>query len=75
LQMLLITEGMDVFRAKGMLNVEGDDHRHIFQCVYMMFDSRLGKAWGDDPRRNEMVFIGRHLDKNRLEQGILSCAE
>jgi G3E family GTPase len=75
LQMLLITEGMDVFRAKGVLSVKGDDRRHIFQCVYMMFDSGLGKPWGNDPRQNEMVFIGRNLDRERLQQGIRSCAD
>ena len=75
LQMLLITEGMDVFRAKGVLNVDSDDRRHIFQCVYMMFDSGPGKLWGNDPRQNEMVFIGRYLDRDRLEQGVLSCVE
>ena len=33
LQMLLIQEGMNVFRAKGILNVEGSSERYLFQSV------------------------------------------
>ena len=43
------------------------------QSVYMMFDHRPGRPWGDEARLNEMVFIGRHLDRQRIEEGILSC--
>jgi len=73
LQMLLIFEGMDVMRAKGILNLEGSDHRHIFQCVYMMFDSKADRPWGDELRVNKMVFIGRGLDRERLEEGVKGC--
>ena len=73
LQMLLITEGMDVFRAKGVLNLEGEAHRCLFQSVYMMYESRPGRPWGAEPRTNRMVFIGRHLDRERLEAGVQSC--
>ncbi|GJL79205.1 MAG: cobalamin biosynthesis protein CobW [Nitrospinaceae bacterium] len=73
LQMLLIFEGMDVMRAKGILNLEGSENRHIFQCVYMMFDSKPDRPWGDEARENKMVFIGRGLDKERLEEGVKGC--
>jgi G3E family GTPase len=73
LQMLLIMEGMDVMRAKGILNLQGSDKRHIFQSVFMMFDGKDDRTWGDDPRVNKMVFIGRDLDRQRLEEGIKGC--
>ena len=34
LRMLLIIEGMDVFRTKGILNVKNSDNRYIFQSVF-----------------------------------------
>ncbi len=73
LQMLLIMEGMDVMRAKGILNLQGSDKRHIFQSVYMMFDSQEDRLWGDESRINKMVFIGRDLDRERLEKGVKGC--
>ena len=73
LQMLLIMEGMDVMRAKGILNLKGSDKRHIFQSVFMMFDGQDGRPWGDESRINKMVFIGRGLDRQRLEEGVRGC--
>lgn len=73
LQMLLITDGMDVFRAKGFLNVRDSAERFVFQSVYMMFDSKPEKLWGDRPRENTLLFIGRNLDRDRLRAGVESC--
>ena len=68
LQMLLIQEGMNVFRAKGILNVEGSSERYLFQSVYMMFEGRFDKPWGSNSPLNKMVFIGQNLNPQRLEE-------
>ena len=75
LRMLLIMEGMDVFRSKGILNAKNSDKRYIFQSVYMLFEGRFEDAWNNRPRENKMVFIGRNLDKHRLRKGVQSCVE
>ena len=75
LRMLLIMEGMDVFRAKGILNTKNSDKRYIFQSVYMLFEGRFEDSWENRPKENKMVFIGRNLNKERLENGIQSCIE
>jgi len=75
LRMLLIMEGMDVFRAKGILNANNSDKRYIFQSVYMLFEGRFEDAWNNRSKENKMVFIGRNLNKKRLEKGIQSCIE
>jgi len=75
LRMLLIMEGMDVFRAKGILNANNSDKRYIFQSVYMLFEGRFEDAWNNRPKENKMVFIGRNLNKEKLEKGIQSCIE
>ncbi len=73
LQTLLIVEGMDVFRAKGVLNLPDTDQRYIFQSVYMMFDGEHDRPWGDSERQNRIVFIGRNLDSEKLKQGFQNC--
>jgi G3E family GTPase len=73
LRMLGIMEGMDVFRSKGILSLPGNSNRIIFHGVYMLFENREDRAWGDDPRENRMIFIGRNLNRDRLEEGVRSC--
>ncbi|MEE2986446.1 MAG: GTP-binding protein [Nitrospinota bacterium] len=73
MQLLLISEGMDVIRAKGILSLDDAQDRFIFQSVYMMFDGRLDRAWGKEARVNQLSFIGRGLDRGRLEAGVRSC--
>jgi len=70
LQLLLIQEGMNVFRAKGILNVEGSSDRYLFQSVYMMFEGRFDKPWGSVSPLNKLVFIGQDLDSQRLEESL-----
>ena len=39
----------------------------------MLFDGQPGDAWGDQPRSNRLVFIGRNLEQESLEQGLRCC--
>ena len=65
LHMLFLTEGMDVFRSKGILNVEHSNKCYLFQSVYMMFEGRFDKLWADNTPENKLVFIGQNLDASR----------
>ena len=66
--------GTDNFRMKGILNVKGQDDRFVFQGVHMLFDGRPDRPWrATEPRGNQMVFIGRNLDRVRLTEGFRSC--
>jgi G3E family GTPase len=70
---LLREKGTDIFRMKGFLAVAGDERRVVFQGVHMLLDSQPDRPWGDDPRRNQLVFIGRDLDGDELRAGFLAC--
>jgi G3E family GTPase len=69
---LLKTRGQDIFRMKGVLNVQGEDRRQVFHGVHMMFDAQAERPWGQSPRMNNLVFIGRGLDRAELEAGFES---
>ena len=73
LSRLLQTRGPDIFRLKGIVAISGEDQRFVFQGVHMLFDGQPGDAWGDEPRSNRLVFIGRNLDQEELEQGLRGC--
>ncbi len=60
-------------RMKGVLSIAGQDQRFVFQGVHMLFDGRPDRPWGREPRTNDRVFIGRHLDRAALEEGFRRC--
>lgn len=71
---LLQTQGANIFRMKGILNLAGEDHRFVFQGVHMLFDGRADRPWKSPAeRKNELVFIGRNLDAAMLTQGFQAC--
>mmetsp|Transcript_56798 Transcript_56798/g.144500 ORF Transcript_56798/g.144500 Transcript_56798/m.144500 type:complete len:163 (+) Transcript_56798:3-491(+) len=65
----------DFLRIKGVLNVAGDDRMFVLQCVHMLRNENFTKPWGDQPRENRIIFIGRGMQKRReeLTNGILAC--
>jgi G3E family GTPase len=70
---LLRRRGTDIFRSKGIVSLKGEDQRYIFQGVHMLLDGTSGAAWGDEPRNNRLVFIGRNLDRDSLEEEFQLC--
>ncbi|MBA3976555.1 MAG: cobalamin biosynthesis protein CobW [Candidatus Solibacter sp.] len=73
LRELLMNKGPDIFRMKGILSIAGEDSRFVFQGVHMLFDGRPDRPWGNDPRRNSMIFIGRNLNRTELNEGFVRC--
>jgi G3E family GTPase len=73
LQKLIQSQGKDIFRMKGVLNVKGHDKRWIFQGVHMLVSGAPDREWATDERRNSLVFIGRNLNRQELEDGFAAC--
>jgi len=67
---LLRTKGADLYRFKGIVSIAGQPNEFVFQGVHMLLDGRPGKPWGTRERRNRMVFIGKHLDREALNAGV-----
>jgi len=75
LNKLLAERGPDILRAKGILDVKGEDKRLVFQAVHMILDGELQREWkGDEHRYSRAVFIGRNLDEEVLRSGFEACA-
>jgi G3E family GTPase len=71
---LLGERGVDIFRMKGIVAVDGVDERHVFQGVHMLLDSQADRPWGPGERRsNKIVFIGRNLDRAELTSSFTAC--
>ena len=71
---LLKTQGQDIFRSKGIINLSDSDQRLVFQGVHMQFDATRDRNWRDNElRKNQLVFIGRHLDADKLRDSFRLC--
>ena len=74
LYQLVQKRGPDLFRMKGILDMDHEDRRFVFQGVHMTLDGRPGRPWGtDETRRNELIFIGRNLNEVELQRGFHEC--
>ena len=72
---VLQTQGPDILRAKGIIDVAGEDRRLVFQAVHMILEGDFQGPWRDgDKRYSRLVFIGRNLDEAKLREGFLATA-
>lgn len=66
--------GMDLLRMKGILSFKGDDDRFVVQAVHMLLEGDHQRAWKPNEERvSRLVFIGRNLPKEIIEDGFLKC--
>jgi G3E family GTPase len=72
---ILQAQGPDILRAKGILDVAGEDRRLVFQAVHMILEGDFQREWREgEPRFSRLVFIGRNLDEAALRKGFEACA-
>lgn len=70
---LVYIYGPELYRYKGILNVEGLDYQIIFQGVQMSFDISRGRDWNDTERKSTLVFIGKNLPEDTLRESFVAC--
>ena len=74
LSLMVQNYGEDLLRYKGVLNIQGEPRRMIFQGVHMLMGGTPGKEWvPGDKRESVMVFIGRKLPRRLFEEGLAYC--
>ena len=74
LSLMIQNYGEDLLRYKGVLNIQGEPRRMIFQGVHMLMGGTPGKPWeAGEKRESVMVFIGRKLPRRLFEEGLAYC--
>ena len=66
----------DIYRMKGLMAIEGNGHRMLYQGVATLFDSNEAAPWGpEETRICRLVFIGKGnvLDEATLRAGLRGC--
>ena len=74
---LMREDGENLFRYKGVLAVKGVDEKYVFQGVHMLFGGDYSREIGlwkeGETRECRFVFIGKDLDHDALQKGLLDC--
>ncbi|MBL0142824.1 MAG: GTP-binding protein [Betaproteobacteria bacterium] len=74
LSLMVQNYGEDLLRYKGILNIQGEPRRMIFQGVHMLMGGTPGKPWASgEARETVMVFIGRRIPRRLFEEGLAYC--
>ena len=63
----------DVFRAKGILWFSESERRHVFHLAGKRI-SIEDSEWGEE-RNNQLVFIGKELDKEKILAQLNACID
>mmetsp|Transcript_56823 Transcript_56823/g.114077 ORF Transcript_56823/g.114077 Transcript_56823/m.114077 type:complete len:478 (+) Transcript_56823:2-1435(+) len=71
---LMQEKGPDLYRSKGVLAVKGSPKKFVFQAVHMQFSGKPQDAWAEGEKRCcKMVFIGKNLNRQELNQKFDEC--
>jgi len=71
---LMREKGNDLYRSKGVLAVQGQPNKFVFQAVHMQFGDSLKEAWKDGEKKVcKMVFIGKNLNREELNTKFDEC--
>ncbi len=64
-----------VFRVKGIVSFSDTSEKQIFQAVRSNFMIEDGENWGTETRFSKLVFIGKRLDHDKLEDNLYQLLE
>jgi G3E family GTPase len=71
---LALASGADLHRVKGIMNVHDERRRIVLNGVHSWLEARPGAPWlPQESRTNQLVLIGRTLDRQALEQSLSAC--
>lgn len=74
MQLLMSELGNQILRYKGILYIKGESKRIVFQGVHTMMGNQEDRLWdATDLPKTRIVFIGRHIPKDVLEEGLSLC--
>ena len=74
IQSVTQNQGPNILRLKGILAFNKDDDRYVVQGVHMIIEGDHQRPWKDgEARESRLVFIGRDLDREKLEKSFRAC--
>ena len=74
IQSVTQNQGPNILRLKGIIAFKNDTERYVVQGAHMIIEGDHQRAWKDgEARESRLVFIGRELDRDKLEKSFRAC--
>ena len=71
---LLRDKGQDIYRMKGVLAIRDAPAKFVFHAVHMQFDGTPHEPWSEGEERiSKLIFIGKNLDRDALNEAFRGC--
>lgn len=70
MQNFLYFNSDNMFRVKGFVSFEDMPERYIFHAVRSTYMFEIGEHWGDEPRFSKLIFIGKEINRDSLENNL-----
>ena len=75
-KVLLMIQGKNIYRIKGILNVGNEVSKMVFQSVRTQSAFTRAGDWPEgEPRLSRIVIIGKGLKREALEKALRSCLQ
>jgi len=74
LTVYLTFQAKQLYRMKGLIWLENEDHQFVLQSVGKRFDFQKKRAWKEtEQKQSILVFIGKNLQRQGLERMLKIC--
>ncbi|MGO6743090.1 GTP-binding protein [Rhizobium ruizarguesonis] len=74
IQKITQTQGPNILRLKGIIAFKDDPERYVVQGVHMIIEGDHQRPWKEgEKHESRLVFIGRELDREKLEASFKAC--
>jgi G3E family GTPase len=70
MQNYLFFNRSNIFRVKGIISFKDLPERYVCHAVQSNLTVEAAEAWGDEARFCKLVFIGKKIDRNKLEDSL-----
>jgi G3E family GTPase len=75
IQKITQLDGPNILRLKGIIAFPDEPQRYVVQGVHMIIEGDHERDWKEgEKRESRIVFIGRELDREKLERTFAACA-
>lgn len=68
MESLLLSFAEKLLRYKGMLWIDGEPNRLLFQGVQRLYSADWDRPWGDETPHSTLVFIGVQLPEDEIRE-------
>jgi G3E family GTPase len=67
MKVFLLLHRNRIYRVKGIISFYGKKEQFVFQAIRSEFIIEEGKQWNTDMRFSKLIFIGKKIDRDRIE--------